>query len=193
MGDPRTERDAEFEALFDAVYPRVVALGQRMLGSKAAGEDLASEALARAYARWRSVRRHPAPDAWVLRTATNLAIDQLRRKRPRSAETPIDSPEDAIAIRLALADAMARLSNRQRTVVTLRYLADLSERDVAAALSISPGTVKSTLSRGLANLRTDLGSDDFPAPGDHDDREPVEPAGPGSDDHRTEGRRGRAR
>lgn len=170
MGGPRAERDTEFEALFDAVYPRVVALGQRMLGSKAAGEDLAAEALARAFARWRSVRRHPAPDAWVLRTATNLAIDQLRRKRPRTAETPIDSPEDAVAIRLALADAMARLSNRQRTVVTLRYLADLSERDVAAALSISPGTVKSTLSRGLANLRTDLGNGDFPVAAGDDER-----------------------
>lgn len=151
------EEDPAFAALFDAVYPRAVRLGVRMLGSSAAGEDLAAEALARAYARWRSVRRHPAPDAWVLRTATNLAIDELRRRpRPLSAAEPVAGPEDAVALRLALAHALASLSRQQRTIVTLRYLADLSEADVATALSISPGTVKTHLSRGLARLRAEL-------------------------------------
>lgn len=161
QGIRRPEHDPEFTALFETAYPSAVRLGQRMLGTTAAGEDVASEALARAYARWRTVRRHPAPEAWVLRTATNLAIDQLRRRRSVAAEAPIDDPADAVAVRLALANALAHLSRRQQAVVSLRYLADLSERDVAAALSISPGTVKSMLSRGLAHLRDELGTTPF--------------------------------
>jgi len=156
LGGP-PEHDPAFTELFDSAYPRAVRLGQRLLGTRAAGEDLAAEAFARAYARWGSVRRHPAPDAWVLRTATNLAIDQLRRSAPVSAEAPVADPADAVALRLALASALASLSRQQRTVVTLRYLADLPEHDVAIALGISVGSVKTHLSRGLDRLRRDAG------------------------------------
>jgi RNA polymerase sigma-70 factor (sigma-E family) len=146
-----------FEEFFDETYARTLAVSRRLVGDPHLAEDLAAEALARAYARWRSVRRHPAPDAWVLRTATNLAIDALRRGRATPEPAAATDAADLVALRLALAGALRSLSPRQRQIVVLRYLADLSEQEVADTLSLSPGAVKTHLSRGLVNLRRLLG------------------------------------
>jgi hypothetical protein len=83
----------------------------------------------------------------------------MRRRRPRlAADTAPDRAEQQV-LRLALAAALAKLPRRQREAVVLRYLADLPERDVAAALGISPGTVGAHVHRGLAALRQWLGED----------------------------------
>jgi len=67
---------------------------------------------------------------------------------------------DAAVLRVALVHALRRLSSRQRDAIVLRYLADLPEHEVALALGISDGSVKTHLHRGLARLRTALGPDD---------------------------------
>jgi RNA polymerase sigma factor (sigma-70 family) len=90
---------------------------------------------------------------FALRVVTNLAIDSLRREklarrilpRPESAE---ENPD-----RVDLQRALFELPRRQRRVVVLRYVCDLPESEVAAALGCSVGTVKSHASRGLATLR----------------------------------------
>jgi RNA polymerase sigma factor (sigma-70 family) len=64
-----------------------------------------------------------------------------------------------VALRIALVTTMVGLPRRQREAVALRYLADLREVDVAAAMGVTPGAVKRHLSRGLAKLRTSLGGD----------------------------------
>ena len=74
--------DGSFEAAFDELFPRAVRLANRLLGDRAAAEDVAAEALARAYARWPKVGGLPYRDGWVLKVATNLAIDRLRRRPP---------------------------------------------------------------------------------------------------------------
>ncbi len=163
-----------FEDFFDLVYPQAEKVARRMTGSAFAAEDVAAEALARAYARWPRVQRHAAPEAWVLRTTINLAIDRARRRdrfihsTGRQRVVPLDhtadrsttaattTPEDQVAVRLALVESLHRLPKRQRHVVAMRYLADMSEADVAAALGISAGSVKTHLHRALHKLRREL-------------------------------------
>jgi RNA polymerase sigma-70 factor (ECF subfamily) len=140
------------------------------VGSGGDPEALAAEALTRAYDRWPSVRRHPAPDAWVLRVTINLALDRTRRAAGRAGATidlrdgqdagpTVDAVDDLTAVRLALGDALRALPEKQRHAVALRYLAGCNEDDIAASLGINPGTVKTHLKRGLDRLRTELGTD----------------------------------
>lgn len=129
-------------------------------------EDVVQEAFAKLYAGWERLR---APDAAVayLRTAVvNGARSVLRRRRTARLfvwRTAVPEPgADAAVLRAEEHDgvlaALRRLPRRQREVLVLRYWYDLSESDIAQTLGISPGTVKSTASRGLARLATSLGA-----------------------------------
>jgi RNA polymerase sigma factor (sigma-70 family) len=127
-------------------------------------QDLVDEAFARAWASWRSVSRHPAPAAWVVRTALNAGISRWRRRR---REVPL--PDPGVVANLAAAPgaadssvdprimaSLARLPARQRQVVTLRLLLDLDTSRTAEVLGISPSAVKAHLARAIAVLRGDL-------------------------------------
>lgn len=159
----RTERrrnhEDSFQEAFLKLYPIAYRVAGKLLGDHAAAEDCAAEALARTFARWLRVRELPYREAWVLRVASNLAIDMARRRPPVvEAPQPIEV-EDATATRLALAAALRALPSRQRDTVVLRYLNDYSEAQVAEALGISSGTVKTHLKRGLEALRGRLGEE----------------------------------
>lgn len=150
------ERDDGFEEAFDELFPRAVRLAHRLLGDKAAAEDVAAESLARAYARWSKVGGLPYRDGWVLKVATNLSIDRLRRRPPQFVPAPVGDFEDGVELRLALNAALLTLAPRQRQAIALRYLGGLSDREVADALGISLGSVKTHISRGLHGLRSRL-------------------------------------
>jgi len=107
---------------------------------------------------WRRVRSYEHLDAWVLRVVTNLAINSLAKGVARPLETADISAEDAVVLRVTLAQALRALPARQRDAVVLRYLVDLSEVDAAAALGIAPGTLKSHLHRAVKHLQRALGS-----------------------------------
>jgi RNA polymerase sigma factor (sigma-70 family) len=167
----RATATANFDDLFRVVWPRAVTTARRIVGPGGDPEALAAEALTRAYDRWPTVGRHPAPDAWVLRVTINLALDKVRRMPvPEGAvidlrdDAParglvIDSTDDATAVRLALGAALRELPDKQRQAVALRYLAGCQEDQIAASLGVSPGTVKTHLRRGLDKLRVRLGAD----------------------------------
>lgn len=95
-----------------------------------------------------------SPGGWVMRVATNLAIDIVRRRRFTCTTTAegkagvVDSDT-----RIALRELLHRLPRRQRDVLALRYLADLPEAEIASVLGISRGAVKRHASRGIAQLR----------------------------------------
>jgi RNA polymerase sigma factor (sigma-70 family) len=150
--------DGGFEAAFDELFPRAVRLAYRLLADRAAAEDVAAEALARTYARWGKVGGLPYRDGWVLKVTTNLAIDRLRRRPPDVRPATVGDFEDAVELRLALNAALLTLAPRQRQAVTLRYLGGLSDREVAQALGISLGSVKTHIHRGLRGLRARLGA-----------------------------------
>jgi RNA polymerase sigma-70 factor (sigma-E family) len=150
--------DPGFEELFRSVYPQAVRVARRILGDESLAEEVGAEACTRAYVHWRKLAKEPWREAWVLRVTANLALDSARRKPtpyvPPNAEAPAD---DLIVLRSALVAALGGLPRRQRDVVVLRYLTDLSEAETAGALGVSEGTVKTHLSRGLAALRRTLG------------------------------------
>jgi RNA polymerase sigma factor (sigma-70 family) len=149
------DADSEFEARYDALLRLGYRAAYRLLGERAAAEDAASEALARAYSRWGSVRGHAEP--WVVRVATNLALDagRARARATSSRWTLVEDvrPDAHVDLRLDLQHALRSLPRRQREVVVLRYLGDFTEQATADALGLDIGTVKTHASRGLARLR----------------------------------------
>jgi RNA polymerase sigma-70 factor (ECF subfamily) len=151
------ERDDEFRSYYTRFHDRAVATAARLVRDQDLAEDLAAEALARAYASWQRLRRHPNPDAWLMTVIGNLAIDHVRRaSRPvqREGTSSQPRPDEQATLRIDLADALETLSNRQRDIVLMRYLADLSEAEVASALGLSNGAVKSHLHRATTKLRS---------------------------------------
>jgi RNA polymerase sigma factor (sigma-70 family) len=127
---------------------------------EAESEDVAVEAFARALERWKTVEGLAHLDPWILRVTTNVALDRLRRSR-RATSIPSTATEsdDSAALRITLQQALRQLPRRQREVLILRYLADLSETDVAVALGISLGSVKTHARRGITALRLHFGDD----------------------------------
>ena len=152
--------DGSYDQFFDVCLPKVLNLARRLTGSPSQAEDIAIEALGRTFAHWERVREMDHAQAWVMRVTTNLVIGQARRRR---TDPPIKSPEtdmaDAVALRLALVATMLKLPRRQREAVALRYLVDLPEVEVAAAMGVTAGSVKKHLSRGLVAMRAALGTD----------------------------------
>ena len=163
--------DLAFDEVFRAVWPRAVLAARRIVGPQDDPEGLAAESMTRAYDRWPSLRRHPAPDAWVLRVTINLALDRVRYQSRRTATTLIDlrtrgldatsaaSFDELSVLRLALATALAELPDKQRQAVAMRYLGGCVEQDIAASMKVSPGTVKTHLGRGLEKLRAQAAND----------------------------------
>ncbi|HVX43146.1 MAG TPA: sigma-70 family RNA polymerase sigma factor [Mycobacteriales bacterium] len=155
------ESDGSFTVAFPELFPRARALAQRILGDRALAEDVAAEAMARAYVRWDRIGGSPARSGWVLRVTSNLALDVLRHQQVRRrvlAELGVQRPpEDDPALRLALVQALGRLPKRQRESVVLRHLGGLTRAEVAATLGVGVGSVARHLHRGLAALRQDLG------------------------------------
>jgi RNA polymerase sigma-70 factor (sigma-E family) len=152
--------DAEtFDAFFARMLPRTIRVARRLTGNPWTAEDVAVEALARAHARWTRVAPLPWRDAWVLKVASRESLRHLPRSQPVPA--PVESRDDSddIVLRAALVAALTRLPRRQRETIVLRYLCDLPEADVAMALGVSAGTVKTHLHRAIASLRANIGID----------------------------------
>ena len=150
---------AGLPALFHAHYRRLLALAVLVSDDPATAEDLVQEAFARLHG------RHLAdPDralAYLRATVLNLSRSRLRRlrtarKHDRPDDRVLPSAEDAALLRAdqrAVLDALRTLSPRQRQALVLRYWEDLSEAQVAAAMGLSAGAVKSHTARGVAALR----------------------------------------
>ncbi len=147
------------------------------LGRRDVAEELAQEALGRAWERWPEVSVMKSPDRWVFRVALNLASSRIRRfDAERRAKKRLERfAHDRAALDHALAagaagettvdilelrQAMASLTERQRLVVGLRFYGDRSVADVADICGIAEGTVKATTSQAMERLRTLLFTDD---------------------------------
>ena len=149
-------------ALFRARYPELARLAD-LLGADDP-EDIAQEAFARLIQRQRALRNQDAALAYVRSTVCNLVRNRhrhlravrLRLVRPRTPGGHDEaSSEHAVMLhedRRELLAALAALPPRRREAIVLRYWLDLSEREMAAAMRVSAGTVKSLVSRGLDAL-----------------------------------------
>ena len=163
------EGDAEaLRELYRLYGTLVFGVAYRVLGDRQLAEDLVAEAFTRAWTSWRTVREHPVPRAWVVRTALNTHVSWGRRRRRemtvdgRTALTLVDATQLGSSadpdLDEGLAAAVRALPARQREVITLRVFFDLDTDATAKLLGISAGTVGAHLHRALAALRTQIQS-----------------------------------
>ena len=134
------------------------------VGDRDTAQELVDEAFARACASWRTVSKHPAPAAWVIRTALNVNVSRWRRHRREVAvpdlgtvaDMPSPCPASDSPVDPRIMAALLRLPARQRQVVALRLFLDLDTERAAEVLGVAPSTVKAHLARALTALRDDL-------------------------------------
>lgn len=132
-----------------------------LTGNLADAEDLVQSALAKTYLAWERIQDRKALDGYVRRAIVNTHISWWRRRRVDEYPTdeipdqPTADPSGDRELHDTLQRALDRLPQRMRAAVVLRYFEDMTEAEVADVLGISPGTVKSTVSRAVAKLRTD--------------------------------------
>jgi RNA polymerase sigma factor (sigma-70 family) len=152
---PRESVSEQQSALCRAHYRKLTGFAYSLVGDEQIAADIAQEAFVRLFARWTGVR-HPA--AYLYLVATNLARRQWRqRQREEAALARAYDGEPALpAYDPSLRDALARLPKRQRQVLVLHYLADLSVDVVATHLQLAPGTVKRLLHEARAGLASAL-------------------------------------
>ncbi|MGA3361695.1 MAG: RNA polymerase sigma factor [Solirubrobacteraceae bacterium] len=124
-----------------------------MVGAQAA-EDCFQETFLAALRAYPRLRADSAPRAWLLTIAHNKAIDHIRRSaRERSSEGVESAGEDPAAPDEWVWSAVAALAPRQRAAVALRYIGDLSHREIAAAIGCSEEASRRSLHDGLQTLR----------------------------------------
>jgi RNA polymerase sigma-70 factor (sigma-E family) len=147
-----------FEAFVREAGPGLLRFGHVLTLDRAAAEDLAQETFIRVGLAWSRVRADGNPAGYARRTMVNVFLNQRRRR----AEVPVGTPPETAAEdrRLAAVESvaeirrmLARLPTRQRAAVAMRYVADMSDDQIADVLRCSAQTVRSQISRGLATLR----------------------------------------
>jgi RNA polymerase sigma-70 factor, ECF subfamily len=154
----------DFHEFYQASYGRTVAMVTAIVGSRHEAEDVAQEAFARALVRWSRLHGYDLPEAWVRKVALRIAIDAGRRHRSRAAaalrlaslrqEQP---PEPGDDLRYTpLGSALLDLPLRERQVVVLHYLADLTVDAIASECGLPVGTVKTRLAAGRRHLEERL-------------------------------------
>jgi RNA polymerase sigma-70 factor (sigma-E family) len=149
-----------FDAFVRARQGELARLGWGLTGDRQRGEDLAQAAFDRLWRRWSTVSASGDPWAYTQRIAVTLASSWRRRRW--SSEVPTASPAsgpapgeqfDGVLSRHLVEMWLALLPPRQRAVITLRFLLDLSVVETADRMSCSTGTVKSQTSKALTTLR----------------------------------------
>lgn len=154
-----SNQQTEFADFFKASWEPCLRAVVTVTGSPQLAEDQLAEAFARAWASWPKVRRHPAPRAWVVRTALNAGASWWRRRRHEMPLTDHDwtAPDDRDGgLDPRLLTAIWRLPRRQREVIALRIFLDLDTAAIARQLGIEAATVRKHLSRGITALRHEL-------------------------------------
>ena len=163
-GEPRA-----FEDLVRTYQHRVFGVALRMLGSRAEAEDIAQEVFLRVHRAIGDFRGEAKLSTWLYGIASNLCLNRLasaHRRRVRHDDDAVlqvvTDASDAMAtveraeLEAALRDAIASLPDERRIVVVLRDLEGLSYEEIAEALGLEPGTVRSRLHRARMDLKSKM-------------------------------------
>lgn len=155
-------------AAFEAVMLPLQGAGYRLafalLGDAHAAEDALQEACIKAWRKFHQFRYGRTPQSWFLTIVANQCRSMTRSpwwsvaKRPEVAVKEAGQ-EPSVAARLAIREALGKLPFEHRLVLYLYYCEDLTQQQVAAAMGIKEGTVKSKIHRALARLRREYGHD----------------------------------
>jgi RNA polymerase sigma-70 factor (ECF subfamily) len=141
----------QIERIYREEYRRFLRVALAVLRDEDRAVDAVQEAFATAVQKRGTFRGDGPLEAWIWRMVVNAALKERRKPRPlslaeRGSQQPADEPS-------AVPDAVARLPERQRLALFLRYYADLDYESIAAALDVSSGTVGATLNAAHASLR----------------------------------------
>jgi RNA polymerase sigma-70 factor (sigma-E family) len=177
---------AEFERFAAANADGLTRTAYLMVGDRGDAEDIVQECLLRLARKWPRVRKMEHPGAYARRVMVSLVLDGRHKRARRTLELATTAPELAgrnsdqpaasLDARADLIWALRGLSPRHRAVLVLRYFSDLPEAEVAAILGCSVGTVKSSASRALTQLRRTLeetGTEPAGSPNPHETRRTV--------------------
>jgi len=156
--------DAALTELYTEHYQRLVRIAALLLNDQGPAEEVVQDAYLRMHHAWRRIRDHRAAEAYLRTTVVNLARSRLRRRMVAQKYAPKPMPDAPSAEygalemleRQRVIAALHGLPRRQRECLTLRYYADFTETQIAGALGISAGAVKTHCSRGMSALRARL-------------------------------------
>jgi RNA polymerase sigma-70 factor, ECF subfamily len=149
----------DFERWYLTQHPRIVRAMTVVARDGDVAADVAAEAFSRAYQRWDRLAQATNPDGWVYRVAVNVLRRRLRRQTVesrllrRTIPTRVELPPE---VSPELWAAVAQLPTRQREAIALRYVADLSERQVAEAMGIALGSASACLAAARRRLAVRL-------------------------------------
>jgi RNA polymerase sigma-70 factor (sigma-E family) len=157
--------DEAVTVMYQAYYAALVRLAAVLVGDVATAEDVVQDSFVAMHRTWWRLRDTASALAYLRRSVINRSRSVLRRRAVAGRRFPTLAPElpsaedSALAVmrRSSVLAALSTLSYRQREVIVLRYYADLSEAQIAAALGISKGSVKSHSARAKDSLRAMLG------------------------------------
>lgn len=157
--------DPELTRFVREQHPRLVGSLGLYTGDADLAEELAAEALARVARDWDTLRGMASPGAYAHRIAINLANSWFRRRQALRRAMARRGPDETVhrdvdtGLVLSVREAVARLPRRQRACVVLHYFDGLSTPEVATALEVTAGTVRSNLHDARARLQAELGED----------------------------------
>jgi len=163
------DADEALVALYTTHYRSLVRLGTLLLHDQAAAEDVVQDAFVAVHASWHRLRDPEKALAYLRQSVVNRSRSRLRHLKVADRKAPALLPAEAAGAvpsaetraltaldRDHVLRALRSLPQRQREVIVLRYYADLSEAQIADAMGISTGAVKSHASRGMGALRERL-------------------------------------
>ena len=159
-----TEAEERLERWVTLHQPVVYRAAWLILRDRDAAEDVAQDTFIRAFRNAHRIEAEADPRPWLYRIAVNLALNRLRSRRreeralarlDRGGAVWEDDASGAAAGDTSVSEALGRLPDRLRVPVILRYYLDLSEKDIARALGVRPGTTKSRLSEARRLLAAD--------------------------------------
>ncbi|WP_371497508.1 SigE family RNA polymerase sigma factor [Kitasatospora sp. NBC_00374] len=159
----QSTEDAAYAAFVEAAWHRHLRTATLLTGDRHRAEELLQDCLVKLYVRWQRVDSGD-PHAYLRRMLANGNVSWWRRRRrelltddaPEAVDRRAGPSADPPDRRDELRRALRALPARQRAVVVLRHIEDMSEKETAAALGCSVGTVKSQNARAMARLRTEL-------------------------------------
>ena len=161
------DADVAVEQLYAAHWRQLVRLSALLVHDQQAAEDVVQDAFVAMHGKWSRLRDPEKALAYLRQAVVNRSRSVLRHravveKYPEKPSPDMPSAEHGALVQLersAVIATLRKLPGRQREAIVLRYYADLSEAEVAAAMGISCGAVKSHTARAMAALRADLGRD----------------------------------
>lgn len=150
--------DVDWAKLYDAQRDRLRAIARVIIGSEEDAADVVQTAFERAYRHRRRLDASRAPEAWLTRIACNEAISAARRRRvlrwvPLKPDEPDSIVDRSLTDRIAVGEAIRRLTAKHRAVIALFYLCGYSLDESAEILGIPRGTVASRLNHARNVLR----------------------------------------